>query len=305
MCISPSHFWLLRGPKWEQIPKGCGDCWRCKANRVNDFVGRGLCEAQTADWTLFLTLTYRDRDDLAEKIVHPPHFQNFIRSLRDRHHKIRYLASGEYGELKGRAHFHCVLFGTGPRLDWPHEERFWHDAWPHGHMWPEWTRDERAMRYVAKYLLKDSAEQTWFQPSKRPPLGSSWFQAKALDHVACGVMPRAFEYMPPGGTGSRRYLLTGATRDQFIDTVLDGYKALGREVPLERCSEFVRKTVEARRRLAHVRWANSATLEEQEERLREDLERRRPDQRQVNKALMDDLTGGYDGWEHKMFDNFT
>ena len=60
----------------------------------------------------FITLTYKD-DQLPENnSLDYTHWQKFIRSLKKRNNgkTIRYFAVGEYGDQRGRPHFHALLF---------------------------------------------------------------------------------------------------------------------------------------------------------------------------------------------------
>lgn len=246
MCIKPDSVWVKRGPRWEQTPKPCGNCWRCRQNYMNDYVGRCLAEAATSVAFCAITLTYGPRDDLADKVLMPLHFQLFMKRLRRVGHKVRYLAVGEYGSLKDRAHFHVLLFfkklvpGIGvPQYNWGHlsdpesslrfcgemisdREKLVHvREWPHGHVTCEWNGGERAVRYVCKYLLKGEKGEYWFSPSKKPPLGAEWFAQKARQARELGVLPSSFEYLPPGGNRDRPYLMTGATRRDYLAALGD------------------------------------------------------------------------------------
>lgn len=243
MCVNPSHIYVQRGPGHEKIDVSCGQCWRCRSNRVNDYVGRSLCEASTSDWVCVLTLTYRDsaeRDhDLAHKYLQKLHFQKFIRALRDSNHKIRYLAVGEYGDLHGRAHFHTILFGRGKRLEIPHKTNAFITQWPHGHVSADWDMDEKAIRYTCKYLQAPEKNRHWFTLSKKPPLGHDWFMQKARAAGSLGVLPRSFLYMPPGGDKGRPYMVRGATKRDYIREAFRAY-CEQREPDLTRLSEWVR-----------------------------------------------------------------
>lgn len=221
MCVSPSYIWRLCGPKWERQPVPCKVCWRCLENRVSDYVGRALCEASFSVATVALTLTYAPRHDMADKVLTPHHFQDFVRMLRRRGHVLRYLVAGEYGDLKGRAHFHAVLFfksfADGDRPEWPQQENFHLPEWPHGHVFADWNADDRACRYVCKYLLKSSRRgEGWFSLSKKPALGAEYFRQLAQLYASHGVWPRTFEYRPPNARQGRTYLLTGASRRDFL-----------------------------------------------------------------------------------------
>lgn len=242
MCINPSKIWVERGPNWEQLPVPCKSCWRCKQNRVNDYVARSMAEASTSKFTCCVSMTYADRSDLADKVLHPRHFQLFMKLLRRAGHKVRYLVSGEYGELKGRAHFHALLFFThienrgqtafyneghieDPETSAPFSREIPHKRtvhvreWPHGHIKCDWTATEQAARYVCKYLLADDKNNAWFSLSKKPPLGAAWFAKKAALAVEHGVMPSSFDYLPPGGNKDRPYIMTGATRRDYLNAI--------------------------------------------------------------------------------------
>jgi hypothetical protein len=268
MCISPSFVWIERGPKWEQTPVPCKICWRCKQNRVNDYVGRSLAEAKVSVATCAITLTYAPRDDLADKVLTPYHFQLFMKLLRRAGHKVRYLVAGEFGELKGRAHFHAILFFTHvndaepcevPEYDKPfpfcHQipsKRMVHiREWPHGHIKVDWSANEAAVRYVCKYLLSDDKNNAWFSLSKKPSIGAAWFAQKAATSVALGLNPFSFEYLPPGGSSEKSYIVTGATRRDYLNAI--GIDPAVRH----RLSEWVQKSFDKYRRKELVDFHNS------------------------------------------------
>lgn len=265
MCLNPSYVWISRGPNPEQVPVPCKLCWRCKANRVNDYVARSLCEATVSLHTCAVTLTYAPRDDLADKVVHPPHFQAFIRALRRGGHKVRYLVAGEYGEKKGRAHFHAILFFTDlkPRPEFvfdklggsfpsevssygakfapfsreiPQAQNCHIMEWPHGHIFADWSTSEASVRYVCKYLLSDSKQNSWFSLSKKPALGAVWFAQKAALAASFGVLPSSFEYSPPAVSSSASFVMMGATRRDYLNAITQD------PAMRSRMSEWVQKT---------------------------------------------------------------
>ncbi|WP_143042791.1 rolling circle replication-associated protein [Paracoccus alkenifer] len=221
-----------------------------------------------------MTLTYAPRDDLADKILHSKHFQLFMKLLRRAGHKVRYFVVGEYGDLKGRAHFHAILFfqrllprvdqyplydrGISPRYkdDYPAgksqddapfcdeipQMRMTHiREWPHGHIKVDWRADERAIRYICKYLLKGTKEY-WFSLSKKPALGHEWFQEKAKLARDLAVLPSGFEYLPPGGDPTKPYLMTGATRRDYLNAITQD------PADMASASEWVQKTFEKHHR---------------------------------------------------------
>jgi hypothetical protein len=255
MCITPNFIWVERGPKWEQLPVACRQCWRCKKNRVNDYVARSMCEASTSEHVCCLTLTYAPRDDLADKVLHPSHFQLFMKLLRRAGHKVRYLVAGEYGDLKGRAHFHALLFfthvepskGEAPAygtwsapfsLEMPNKTNVHIREWPHGHVRADWTKSEKAARYVCKYLLADNKNNAWFSLSKKPALGAAYFAKRAELARQYDVLPYTFEYIPPNGDRNKSYLITGASRRDYLNAITQD------PVCKRRMSEWVLKSFE-------------------------------------------------------------
>ena len=248
MCISPSAVWVKRGPKWVETPVPCDRCWVCRENYVSDWVGRCLCEAATSQVACTLSLTYappRDPNDQSHRILNPSHFQLFMKRLRNAGHKVRYLVAGEYGDLKSRAHFHVILFFSvlrdvkqgDPHLmdrvafqddpsiaskfsrQMPNKSMCHIAEWPHGHVECDWSMDEKAVRYCTAYLYQDGKKTGWSSMSKKPPLGFAWFAEKARRSVDWGVFPSTFEYLPPGGKPGKRYLMTGATRRDFLNLI--------------------------------------------------------------------------------------
>lgn len=208
-------------------------------------MARSLCEAATSQRVATITLTYAPRDDLADKILHPKHFQLFMKLLRCSGHKVRYLVAGEYGELRGRTHFHAVLFfqelapvipSDAPLYNWdhlsdpfasqpfgdhiPHQKNSHIREWPHGHVFVDWSCTPKAIRYVCKYVLADDKSRAWFSLSKKPALGAAWFAQKAATAKSLDVLPKAFGYVPPGGESNKHpSVMSGATRRDYLNAI--------------------------------------------------------------------------------------
>lgn len=265
VCIQPSFIYALRGPKYVQLPVPCKKCWSCIADRLNSYVGRALCEAHYCQKVVTVTLTYAPREDLADKVLTPFHFQTFIRRLRRRGHSVRYLVAGEYGELKARAHFHVILFFShlARELPWPDRENCNdHDVWPHGHLYADFTQSERAIRYVCKYLLKAEDKETWFSLSKKPSIGAQFFDNQARHLAAHGVWPRGFEYRPPGSQSNRKYLLTGATRRDYVLALLRYHPD---PPPLDQLTKWVRHFIEKGLRQIYLANVGPMTPEDEQD----------------------------------------
>lgn len=97
--------------------KKCGTCIECMNEKANAWVVRNKYEIGKHKEKCFITLTYaRNPTILIKKDL-----QDFIKRLRkyiDKYEngkKIKYYGCGEYGTLKGRPHYHLVLYGWKPK----------------------------------------------------------------------------------------------------------------------------------------------------------------------------------------------
>lgn len=90
----------------------CGTCTQCMAEKANNWLVRNYYEAKKWKKIAFITLTYKENPYFLIK----KDLQDFIKRLRRNleYHgckeKIRYFATGEYGSLKGRPHFHIIIY---------------------------------------------------------------------------------------------------------------------------------------------------------------------------------------------------
>lgn len=96
----------------------CGQCIGCKIERSRQWAVRIMHETQLHDENSFITLTYNDEHIPADQSLNYSHYQKFMRSLRKKtKKKLRFYMCGEYGEEKGRPHYHAVIFGHAFRED--------------------------------------------------------------------------------------------------------------------------------------------------------------------------------------------
>jgi hypothetical protein len=63
------------------------------------------------DRSAFLTLTYADKMLPADRSISVKHWQLFAKRLRKEVGPFRFYHVGEYGEKKGRPHYHAMIFG--------------------------------------------------------------------------------------------------------------------------------------------------------------------------------------------------
>lgn len=93
----------------------CGQCIGCRLERSRQWAIRCMHEASLYDRNCFLTLTYDQEHLPTDLSLDKSHFQKFMKRLRRRffaskEKPIRYFMCGEYGEAKGRPHYHAILF---------------------------------------------------------------------------------------------------------------------------------------------------------------------------------------------------
>ncbi|AYP28755.1 MAG: putative replication initiation protein [Microviridae sp.] len=299
MCLSPSFVYVQKGPGFVQQPVPCKHCWQCVANRVSDWEGRCLAEKSTSAFTYFVTLTYRDsseRDkDAAHKIITPPHFQNFMKSLRRDGHLIRYLVAAEYGHLKGRAHFHALLFSDTALPEVPHQSNFHWKHWPHGHTYSVNEPDSSVVRYLTKYLQKDKAdgESCWFSMSKKPPLGDAYFRQLAARNAALSANPRHFLYAAPGGVSSRDYQMSGTTRRNYFEYFIqERLKNGAGEINFASLNESAQNALVKIQSAAHEKAFWRLSSADRFDALFGNLDSQRPSDRQVLKIFFDTHPNG-------------
>lgn len=199
MCLNPS--------KISDVGfVACRECWQCRETKVDDWVGRNIAESKTAKAAHVVTLTYGqdqttgDIDHIKAAVLTYSDVQKYLKYLRADGFPVRYFVVGEYGSLKGRAHWHIILYWQGPVPDHVIRENFMQKHWPHG--WSYWDKcSPEAIRYACKYLLKDPADpekQGWGpMPSKKPPLGHEYFKRLADRYIEQGLSPQSLFYSFP------------------------------------------------------------------------------------------------------------
>lgn len=182
----------------------CRNCSLCRDRAINDWVGRNIAESKTAVASHAVTLTYgrnkaNDVDHERASVLTYSDVQKFIKLLRFHGYPVRYFVTGEFGSKKGRAHWHIMLYWQDKV---PHHvlgKNFMQEHWPHG--WSYWAKpDPHAIRYNCKYIQKDMGEaerQGHLAMSKKPPLGSKYFETLAEQYVTQGLSPQDLFYRFP------------------------------------------------------------------------------------------------------------
>lgn len=139
----------------EDVVVECRKCEACKKKRLRQWTGRINAESASGTRTDFITLTYADRDDGHEKSLHYRDVSLFFKALRNAGYKFRYVVVGEYGDQKGRAHWHvCMIWRNEPPVMQMAERINW-EYWPHGFAQVERPRSvQGTAAYIMKYMNK-------------------------------------------------------------------------------------------------------------------------------------------------------
>jgi len=152
--------------KLKLIP--CQQCMSCRLDKSLDWALRLTYETKFWPTSSFVTLTY-DNEHATDSIS-GPRLTTFIKDLRRRLDyrglgKIKFFGIGEYGEKKGRPHYHAIIYG-GPFEYTPGAEaepaRGGGKQWTSEHIQAVWEEGIHRISevtfesaaYVARYALK-------------------------------------------------------------------------------------------------------------------------------------------------------
>ncbi len=182
----------------------CGQCRGCRLERSRQWAVRCVHEAQMHADNSFITLTYDD-DHLPEwgSLVLRD-WQLFVKRLRKKS-PFRYYHCGEYGDKRGRPHYHAILFGlafpdqvyeetkNGNKL---YSSPTLSAAWQHQGICRVGAMTFKSAAYVARYCMKKQNNSTaeehyevvntqtgethqlkpeYATMSRNKGIGSSWF----------------------------------------------------------------------------------------------------------------------------------
>ena len=143
----PRYIFSKPDHETEQQKVPCGKCISCQLDRSKEWATRAVHEAQTHSLNCFITLTYSTENLPKNSSLDPEHLKVFIKKLRralswrirclgnEKRNKpilpkgehrerwyphnsknLKYLAAGEYGDIKNthRPHYHICIFGWDP-----------------------------------------------------------------------------------------------------------------------------------------------------------------------------------------------
>lgn len=192
----------------------CNNCIGCKIDRSRDWATRCWHEAQMHEDNTFITLTYNDEHLPPDYGLHVRVWQTFMKRLRKSIEptKVRFFACGEYAPRNLRPHYHALIFGyqfpdlklwSNKRDNRLYTSEALQKLWPYGFS-TVGTVTHQSSGYVARYIMKKVAGEdeysrdyyTRIHPvtgtenqvkkefcvqSRRPGLGSSWFDKYSTD----------------------------------------------------------------------------------------------------------------------------
>lgn len=163
----------------------CGRCMACRVNSRRKKTGRLLLESLQHVSNSFCTLTETDEaqlwrlSTLGEPVptLSPKRFTNWLKRFRHvTGPGLRFAAVGEYGDERGRPHYHLILFGQH------HDEirEALEESWEFGATETAPLTVERA-QYLAGYTVKkmtkgdddrlDGQAPEFYRQSLRPAIG--------------------------------------------------------------------------------------------------------------------------------------
>lgn len=200
-------------PQSKSLRLPCGGCVGCLNARSGQWALRCMHEASLHKENCFVTLTYDDAHLPSDGSLDKKEVSAFMKALRKAifPRKVRFFCAGEYGSIRGRPHFHILLFGIsfsdryqcGTRGEYPvYRSPFLESIWRKGFSEIGTVTIESA-GYVARYIMKrgkgakkvsvdlESGEDLgpvdpeFALMSRNPGIGAGW-----IDKWSCDVYPR-------------------------------------------------------------------------------------------------------------------
>lgn len=193
MCLYPTYLYIKkRNGQKIGITADCGKCIECTRKRANAWAARIVAEANAHSENCCITLTYDNEHIPPGELLNRKDMTDFLKRFRARIYpqKIRYFYCGEYGEKKGRPHYHLIVFGWSPSSDINrygleysfrkgntryYRCSFLSDLWKNGFVTidPDVSRETAfyCSLYMQKYTKSDKEVPVFNGMSLKPPIG--------------------------------------------------------------------------------------------------------------------------------------
>lgn len=152
-CLNPYMGSLDGGMSVYPFP--CGSCINCRKRKSQEWATRIFLESKSHKHIAFVTLTYSPEHIPQDYNLKPSDLSAFIKRLRRNLErkgapKIRFFGAGEYGDFRGRPHYHLIIFGLSEK-----DFDMVHLSWKLGMIDCQAVRDSRSVAgYVAAYVTK-------------------------------------------------------------------------------------------------------------------------------------------------------
>ena len=175
-----------------------------------------LAAQQVATETWFCTFTYGGGYENEDAYwLDYSDLQKALKKMRKAGHRFQYVAVGEFGSKRARAHFHAVIYWysdppkrpMGVQLNKPGEKRDSHKCsfWTHGIVQYEFPRSAQgSAAYMMDYLDKDNLNKNALKASTNPAVGLPYMLEYARERARAGVplFPNGPSYTIPGNKRS-------------------------------------------------------------------------------------------------------
>lgn len=290
-CFRPLRAWqdendrvVFKGGRPDRrLDLPCGQCVGCRSSWSSMWMIRCVHESLMYERSSFITLTF-DQDHVPKNwSIDKRHWQLFAKRLRHATGPFRYFAAGEYGSVNNRPHYHALLFGVDfddRVLLKSHPRPLWTSAvlaekWGQGHV-SFGALTPQSVAYVTQYSLKkqkqrrirkaprqfvdfDTGELLECEPervwmSRRPGLGSSWFEKYHRDvYPMDEVVVAGRKYRPPRFYDGRLSTLSANGAGVDGPGVLELIKDARRRSSMERCQDKTPARLAVREKVMEAR----------------------------------------------------
>lgn len=196
MCISPI---TIRDPRFpsdrtKHIAVACGKCVECMRSISTEWAVRIMLEARCHVQNCCVTLTYDSVHLPRDSLLNARDTQLWLKRLRKyiSPQKVRFFLSGEYGDLRGRPHYHVILFGYSPPdlvyfftkngNDY-FKSKIIADTWQNGNIVVTNLTFDAAFytaKYMQKLLFSDKEVPPFVRMSNRPGIGFDAIDGKCV-----------------------------------------------------------------------------------------------------------------------------
>ena len=209
IVFNPKDGWIDK-----PVTVACGQCAGCRLERSRVWAVRIMHEAafHDQDECHFITLTYAPEHLPPLGTLVTKDWQDFARRWRKKIGKFRYFHCGEYGDEKGRPHYHACVFGmTLPDLIHDGKTNSGEDAYYSETLEQIWGKGKtqvgeltfESAAYVARYVMKKvngkkkeeghynvndeegnvvgELKPEYTTMSRKPGIGKKWIEKYASD----------------------------------------------------------------------------------------------------------------------------